>query len=202
MLHHGWWLVTSLYMAIDAGLSPAQLLLIAAAQGVASILFEVPAGVVADTVGRKKAIVASHVLMATAMAVTGLFPGFVLLMLAQMLWGISWTFTSGSDVAWATDAIDRPDRMHLLIAAQARWQMIGAGAGIVAFGVFAAIVDRPTSIVCAGVLMLLLGTWFTAAFPSASARTTSRPHSVSPAEAHAWRSPIAPSSCWSSSPSW
>ncbi|GAA3237667.1 MFS transporter [Nonomuraea helvata] len=165
VLHNGWWLVTSLYMAVDAGLSPAQLLLIAAAQGVASILFEVPAGVVADTLGRKKAIVASHVLMATAMAVTGLFPSFVPLMLAQMLWGISWTFTSGSDVAWATDEIDRPDRIHLLIAAQARWQMIGAGAGIVAFGVLAAIVDRPTAIVCAGVLMLLLGTWFTAAFP-------------------------------------
>lgn len=165
VLHNGWWLVTSLYMAVDAGLSPAQLLLVAAAQGVASILFEVPAGVVADTLGRKKAIVASHVLMAAAMTVTGLFPSFVPLMLAQMLWGISWTFTSGSDVAWATDEIDRPDRMHLLLAAQSRWQMIGAGGGIVAFGGFAVIVDRPAAIVGAGVLMLLLGTWFAVAFP-------------------------------------
>lgn len=165
VLHNGWWLVTSFFMAVDAGLSPTQLLLIAAAQGVASILFEVPAGVVADTLGRKRAIVASHVLMATAMAVTGLFPSFVPLMLAQMLWGISWTFTSGSDVAWATDEIDRPDRIHLLIAAQTRWQMIGAGAGIAASGVLAAIVGRPAAIVCAGVLMLLLGVWFAVAFP-------------------------------------
>ncbi|MEV4115118.1 hypothetical protein [Nonomuraea sp. NPDC049695] len=83
-----------------------------------------------------------------------------------MLWGIAWTFATGSDVAWATDEIDRPDRMHLLIAAQGRWQMIGSGAGIAAFGALAAIVDRPTAIVGAGAAMLLLlGVWFAAAFP-------------------------------------
>ncbi|MEQ4720738.1 MFS transporter [Nonomuraea sp. B19D2] len=165
VLHNGWWLVTSLYMAVDAGLSPARLLIIAAAQGVASIIFEVPAGVVADTFGRKAAIIVSHVLMAAAMITTGLFPAFVPLILAQMLWGISWTFSSGSDVAWATDEIDQPDRMHLLIAAQARWQLIGAGVGILTVGGLAAIIDRPTAIVSSGVAMLVLGLWFAAAIP-------------------------------------
>lgn len=59
VLHNGWWLPASLYMAVDVGLSPAQLLLIAAAQGGASVVFEVPVGVVADTLGRKPALVAS-----------------------------------------------------------------------------------------------------------------------------------------------
>ncbi|WP_129785852.1 MFS transporter [Promicromonospora panici] len=165
VLHNGWWLVTSLYMAVDAGLSPAQLLVIAAAQGVASTIFEIPAGVLSDTIGRKSAIVTSHVLMAAAMITTGLSSDFLPLMLAQVLWGISWTFASGSDVAWATDEINQPERMHLLIAAQGRWQMIGAGAGIVVFGAFATILDRPAAIVGAGVLMLVLGAWFTAAVP-------------------------------------
>ncbi|MEU6248185.1 MFS transporter [Glycomyces sp. NPDC047010] len=165
VLHQGWWLVTSLYMVVDAGLSPADLLMIAAAQGVASFVFEIPAGVVADTIGRKPAIAVSHLLMAAAMITTGLAPGFVPLLVAQMLWGISWTFASGSDIAWATDEIDQPDRIHLLLAAQGRWQMIGAGIGILAFGALATFTGRPTAIVTAGALMLALGTWFTLRFP-------------------------------------
>jgi MFS family permease len=165
VLHNGWWLVTSLYMVVDAGLSPAQLLVIAAAQGVASTIFEIPAGVLSDTIGRKAAIVTSHALMAAAMITTGMSSDFLPLMLAQVLWGISWTFASGSDVAWATDEINQPERMHLLIAAQGRWQMIGAGAGIVVFGALATILNRPAAIVGAGVLMLVLGAWFTAAMP-------------------------------------
>ncbi|WP_320783519.1 hypothetical protein [Streptomyces sp. CRN 30] len=47
-------------MAIDAALSPPQLLVIAAVQGVASTVFEVPAGVVSDTVGRKAATQAEY----------------------------------------------------------------------------------------------------------------------------------------------
>lgn len=53
VLHNGWWLVVSLYMGVDAHLSPAQLLIIAAAQGVVSVIFEIPAGVLADTISRK-----------------------------------------------------------------------------------------------------------------------------------------------------
>ncbi|MGW3956163.1 hypothetical protein ACWEKM_35845 [Streptomyces sp. NPDC004752] len=106
-------------MAVDVGLSPAQLLLIAAAQGVASVVFEVPAGVVADTLGHKPAIVTSHVLMAAAMVTTGLSAGFVPLMLAQMLWEIAWTFAGAvSDSArearapmhlvWSINLVGRP----------------------------------------------------------------------------------------------
>lgn len=102
--------------------------------------------------------------MATAMIMTGLSAGFTSLMAAQMLWGIAWTFASGSDVAWATDEIDRPDRVHLLLAAQARRQLIGAGLGMIAFGGLAALLDRPTAIVTAGAAMLALGAWWAVAF--------------------------------------
>lgn len=165
VLHNGWWLVTSLYMVIDAHLSPAQLLIIAAAQGVASVVFEVPAGVLADTFSRKWAIVVSHALMSTAMVVTGVFDSFVALLLAQVLWGISWTFASGSDVAWATDELQVPERMHLVLAAQARWQMIGAGVGIVAIGALASVIGRAEAITAAGVAMLVVGAAFAVLFP-------------------------------------
>src|SRR5437763_1520359 len=100
VLHNGWWLVTSVYLVVDAGLSPSELVLIGVAQGVMALVFEIPAGVVADTISRKWSLVVSHVLMGTAMLATGLVTNFGALVATQMLWGLSWTFSSGADVAW------------------------------------------------------------------------------------------------------
>jgi MFS family permease len=165
VLHNGWWLVTSFYMVVDAQLSPAQLLVIAAAQGIASMIFEVPAGVLADAVSRKWAIVVAHPLMAVAMITTGLFPDFVPLLLAQMLWGISWTFSSGADIAWITDELDQPELIHRVLARQARRQLLGAVVGMLGVGGLAALVGRQPAIVAAGVLMLALGAAVAFTFP-------------------------------------
>src|SRR5438105_12833115 len=108
VLHRGWWLVTSLYLVVVAGLSPFQLVFIGTAQALTALVFEIPTGVVADTLTRKGSVVVSHVLMGTAMLTTGLVTSFPALVATQMLWGLSWTFTSGADVAWLTDELDRP----------------------------------------------------------------------------------------------
>jgi MFS-type transporter involved in bile tolerance (Atg22 family) len=76
VLHNGWWLVTSVYLVVDAGLSPSQLVLIGVAQGVVALVFEIPAGVVADTISRKWSLVLSHALMGTAMISTGVVTDF------------------------------------------------------------------------------------------------------------------------------
>ena len=75
------------------------------------MLIEIPAGVFADTISRKWSLVVSHALMGTAMIATGLVTDFELLVLTQMLWGLSWTFASGADVAWITDELDQPERI-------------------------------------------------------------------------------------------
>src|ERR671932_1035390 len=84
VLHNGWWLVTSVYLVVDAGLSPSQLVLIGAAQSVVALVFEVPAGVVADTLSRRWSLVISHALMGTAMTATGLVTEFGPLLATQM----------------------------------------------------------------------------------------------------------------------
>ena len=106
LLHRGWWLVTSVYLVVDAELSPSQLVVIGVAQGLVAVVFEVPAGVVADTIGRKRSLIVSHALMGTAMLATGLVTDFEALVATQMLWGLAWTFASGADVAWITDELD------------------------------------------------------------------------------------------------
>jgi MFS-type transporter involved in bile tolerance (Atg22 family) len=66
----GLWLVTSVYLVVDADLSASQLVLIGVAQGVIALVFEVPTGVVADSISRKWSLVVSHVLMGTGMIAT------------------------------------------------------------------------------------------------------------------------------------
>ena len=55
----GWWLVTSVHLVVDARLPASELVLVGVAQSLVTLVFEVPAGVLADTVSRKWSLVAS-----------------------------------------------------------------------------------------------------------------------------------------------
>ena len=156
VLHNGWWLVTSVYLVVDAGLSPAELVLIGSVQSAFALVFEVPAGVIADTISRKWSLVVSQILMGTAMLATGLFESFPALLATQVLWGISWTFASGSDVALITDELDRPDRINLVLTRAARAQLTGAATGLIALGLLAWATRRDVTIIVAGVAMMSL----------------------------------------------
>ena len=157
LLHRGWWLVTSVYLVVDAGLSASQLVLIGAAQGATALVFEVPAGVLADTVGRRWSLVVSHILMGAAMMVTAASTDFGPLLATQMLWGLSWTFASGADVAWITDELADAGRISIVLARAARADLTGAATGLVGFGALASLTQRSTAMVAAGAAMLGAG---------------------------------------------
>ena len=165
VLHRGWWLVTSVYLVVDAELSPSQLVLIGVAQAAIALAFEVPAGVLADALSRKWSLVVSHVLMGAAMTATGLVTEFGPLVATQMLWGLSWTFASGAEVAWITDELDEPARISVVLMRSGRAQLTGAAAGIVGVGGLAALTERSTTMVLAGAAMTLLGLYVAVRFP-------------------------------------
>ncbi|HEX9987749.1 MAG TPA: MFS transporter [Chloroflexia bacterium] len=164
VLHSGYWLVTSLYLVVDAGLSPYQLVLIGVAQGIVSLLFEIPTGVMADTISRKWSLVIFHILVGISMVITGLVTSFPALLATQMLWGIAWTFASGADIALITDELNYPERTAVVLAAQARWQQIGAASGMLGFGALAWATNRSTAMVGAGGMMALLGLYVVGRF--------------------------------------
>jgi MFS family permease len=157
VLHNGWWLVASVYMVVDAGLSAAQIVLIGSVQGIFALVCEVPAGVLADTISRKWSLVLSQVLMGTAMLATGFVTSFTLLVATQVLWGLSWTFASGADIAWITDELDQPGRITAVLSRAARAQLTGAATGLLAIGLLAWATRRDFAIVLSGSAMLLLG---------------------------------------------
>jgi MFS family permease len=164
VLHRGYWLVTSLYLVVDTRLSPSQLVLIGVAQGLVSLVFEIPTGVMADTISRKWSLVIFHILVGMSMVVTGLVTTFPALVGTQMVWGIAWTFASGADIAWVTDELDCPERTSAVLAAQARCQQVGAATGMLSFGTLAWATGRSTAMVTAGCMMALLGLYVVVRF--------------------------------------
>jgi MFS family permease len=170
-LARGWWLATALYLVLVAGLSPSQLVLIGVFQGLTVVVAEVPAGVLADAVSRRLALVVAHVVMGTGMAMTGFVTAFPLLVVSQCLWGLGWAIASGADVAWITDELDRFDLIDGVLTAQGRFDLIGAVAGIIVFGTLGWATTLSVAIVVAGVSMIGLGLAIVARWPESRCQT-------------------------------
>ena len=85
----------SLYEVTVAGLTPLQLVLVGTTVELSVFLFEVPTGIVADVYSRRLSIIIGYLVMGVGFLIEGLFPFFVPILLAQVLWGLGYTFTSG-----------------------------------------------------------------------------------------------------------
>jgi MFS family permease len=164
IFHRGWWLVTSLYLVVEADLSPLQLVFLGTAQAFTVVVFEIPTGVIADNYSRKWSIVIAHVLMGAGMLATGLVTSFPALVATQMVWGLSWTFSSGADVAWLTDELDDPQEIGRVLSIAARWGQLGAAFGLCLFGGLAWLTTLATAMVIAGGSMLILGVYVAVRF--------------------------------------
>ena len=84
----------SLYEATVAGLTPLQLVLVGTTVELSVFVFEIPTGVVADAFSRRLSIIIGYFLMGLGFLVEGLFPAFLPILLAQVIWGLGYTFTS------------------------------------------------------------------------------------------------------------
>ena len=97
--------VNLLYHVETVGLSPLQLVLVGTVLETVIVLFEIPTGVVADLVSRRRSVLIGFVLVGAGFIVEGSFPVFIAILTAQVLWGIGYTFTSGATEAWITDEV-------------------------------------------------------------------------------------------------
>ena len=123
----------SLYQVTIAGLTPLQLVLIGTTLEISAFVFEVPTGIVADVYSRRLSIIIGYVLTGLGFLVEGLFPMFLPIVMAQVIWGLGYTFTSGAKQAWITDEIGEENANKLFLSA-ARFgsfaYLLGLGATI------------------------------------------------------------------------
>jgi DHA3 family tetracycline resistance protein-like MFS transporter len=146
--------VTSFYEATVAGLTGLQLVLVGTTVELTILLFEVPTGIVADAYSRRLSIIIGYFIMGLAFIVEGSFPFFVPILLAQVLWGIGYTFTSGATQAWLSDEIGEENANRAFLRAN-KFDLAGALVGmLVAIPLGNIAINLP--IVSGGVLVALI----------------------------------------------
>ncbi|MDI2586369.1 MFS transporter [Psychrobacillus sp. NEAU-3TGS] len=97
--------VSLLYQVKIVMLDPFQLVLVGTVLELSVFLFEIPTGVISDAKSRKLSIIIGYFLIGSGFLIEGLFPYFIAVLLAQVAWGIGYTFTSGSLQAWIADEV-------------------------------------------------------------------------------------------------
>ena len=105
----------SLYEVTVAGLTALQLVLIGTTLEVSTFVFEVPTGIVADVYSRRLSIIIGYLLIGAGFLIEGFFPAFLPIVLAQAVWGLGYTFTSGAKQAWITDEIGEESANKLFL---------------------------------------------------------------------------------------
>ncbi len=102
------WGINTLFL-LDAGLSIAEVFIANAAFSVGTVLFEIPTGVVADTIGRRASFLLSLiVLAASTLAYVGLAQtggGLIAFSVVSVFMGLGYTFYSGAMEAWLVDGV-------------------------------------------------------------------------------------------------
>jgi len=108
---------SSLYQVTIAGLTPLQLVLVGTTLEISAFVFEIPTGVVADIYSRRLSIIIGYLLIGLGFLVEGFFPAFIPILLAQVIWGLGYTFTSGASQAWISDEIGEEKANRLFLRA-------------------------------------------------------------------------------------
>jgi MFS family permease len=103
------WGINTLFL-LDAGLDIFQVMVVNATFSLGQIIFEVPTGVLADTIGRRASILigmvslfVSTLLYVAAWAYDWGLAGFIV---ASVILGFGWTCQTGATDAWLVDALD------------------------------------------------------------------------------------------------
>ena len=152
-----------IYRITEVGLSPLELVLVGTALELSTFVFELPTGVVADVYSRRVSILIGLVLIGLAFLLEGLVPQFTAVLLAQVLWGLGYTFTSGAAEAWITDEIGEEAAAQAFVRG-AQLGTVAGMAGIVC-GVALASLRLNLPIVLAGALLMALAAMLALVMP-------------------------------------
>ena len=162
----------SLYEATVAGLTPLQLVLVGTTLEVSAFLFEVPTGVVADVYSRRLSIIIGYIVMGLGFLIEGLFPFFLPILAAQVVWGLGYTFTSGATQAWITDEIGEDPANKLMLRAN----QVGLSASLIgmAAAAFFGANQVGLPIIIGAVGVILIGLTLIVIMPETGFHPTSR----------------------------
>jgi DHA3 family tetracycline resistance protein-like MFS transporter len=155
--------VVYVYLAMYVTDDPFQLVLIWTVFMTTTLLFEIPTGVVADVYSRRLSVIIGYAIFGIGAIVEGVFQIFEIVLLAQVLWGIGFTFISGAQDAWIADEIGEERVGH----AYMRSSQVGNTAFLIGIPISTALgtIALNIPIILAGTLFLLLAFFLLQAMP-------------------------------------
>ena len=145
----------SVYEVKTVALNPLQLVLVGTVLEASVFICEIPTGVVADVYSRRLSILIGQVLMGVGFLVEGSFPFFAPILLAQVLWGSGYTFTSGATEAWISDEIGEERANRAFLTAN-RQGLLGSLVGLLAASLLGMFLPIGKLILISGAGRLLL----------------------------------------------
>jgi DHA3 family tetracycline resistance protein-like MFS transporter len=162
--------VNLVYHATVVGLNPLQLVLVGTVLEGSVFFFEIPTGVVADVYSRRLSIIIGFLLVGLGFIVEGSFPFFGTVLLAQVIWGIGWTFTSGAGEAWIADELSYTNRsaeeaIGRVYLRGTQFHQAGALMGTALSVTVAGLVNITTPIALGGVLFIGLALFLALTMP-------------------------------------
>ena len=146
---------TQYYETVTAGLGPLQLILVGTVLQVSRVVLEVPTGVIADVYSRRLSIVFGYTLMGLGLFVEGLFPSFMPILLAQLIWAIGYTCISGATEAWLSDEIGEERANRAFLTAN-RYDLSGNMLGVLAATVLGSFTSAAATILVTAAASILL----------------------------------------------
>jgi len=165
--------VYTVFVVVRLNPTPFQLLMLGTVLEGTYLLFELPTGVVADTVSRRLSVVIGVVGTGVAFVVLGVAGTYLVAVVSQVLFGVFATFTSGADVAWLTDEIGEEAARPLYLRAE-QWSTVGALVAIVG-SVALASIDLRLPVILSGIGLILLGVFLAVAMREEGFTKRARP---------------------------
>lgn len=107
--------VSGVYQIINVGMTPLQLILVGTALAITVFLCEIPTGIVADVYSRRLSVIIGITLGGIGFIIMGAIPLFAVVLLGNIIFGLSRTFISGAFTAWIVDEIGQVRAEQALI---------------------------------------------------------------------------------------
>lgn len=165
--------ISAIYRVQTAGLNPLQLVLVGTALETGVFLFEVPTGIVADIYSRRLSVIIGYALIGVGFMLEGALPIFATILLAQVVWGVGYTFISGAQDAWLADEIGEAQLTGAYLRAS-QLGRLGSLVGIL-LGVALGTIAPAVPLFLAGVLMVALSLFLLLFMPETGFAPTPRP---------------------------
>lgn len=166
-------MISAIYRVESAGLNPLQLVLVGTVIEATVFVFEVPTGIVADLYSRRLSVVIGYFLIGFGFILEGAIPLFATILLAQVIWGLGATFTSGAEDAWLADEMGE-SRLTGVYLRGSQFSLAGTFVGIfISVGLGLIALNLP--ILIGGVLIVCLAIFLALFMPETGFSPTPMP---------------------------